>query len=140
MNGKLIRAVFWGLVAAFIVVISLFMTARELLVGGHFLIISGAVLLLLGGALIYLTLKEKIAGTLKKLLLLTGTSAVGIPISAVLHNAIYGLFIYWFGADFWERIGLEDEPLFFVLAIFICPIGFLTGTIGSIIQFIKSGR
>ena len=142
MNGKLIRAVFWGLVAVFIVVIGLFSipTARELLMGSIFLVTSGAVLLSLGGALIYLTLKEQMAGMLKKFLILTGASAVGIPISVVLHNAIYGLLIYWFGADFWERIGLGDEPFFFVLAIFVCPIGFLTGAVGSIVQFVKSAR
>jgi len=142
MNGKLIRAVFWGLVAAFIVVIGLFSipTARELLMGSIFLVTSGAVLLSLGGALIYLTLKEQMAGMPKKFLILTGASAVGIPISVVLHNAIYGLLIYWFGADFWERIGLGDEPFFFVLAVIVCPIGFLTGTIGSIVQFVKSAR
>ena len=142
MNGKLIRAVFWGLVAAFIVVIGLFSipTARELLMGSIFLVTSGAVLLSLGGVLIYLTLKEQMAGMLKKFLILTGVSAVGIPISVVLHNAIYGLLIYWFGADFWERIGLGDEPFFFVLAIIVCPIGFLAGTVGSIVQFVRSAR
>ena len=142
MNGKVIRAVFWGLVTAFIVVIGLFSipVARELLMGSIFLVTSGVVLLALGGALIYLTLREKISGMLKKFLILTGASAAGIPISVVLHNAIYGLFIYWLGADFWERIGLEDEPFFFVLAIIVCPIGFLTGTVGSIVQFVKSAR
>ena len=142
MNGKVIRAVFWGLVTAFIVVIGLFSipVARELLMGSIFLVTSGVVPLSLGGALIYLTLREKISGMLKKFLILTGASAAGIPISVVLHNAIYGLFIYWLGADFWERIGLEDEPFFFVLAIIVCPIGFLAGTVGSIVQFVKSAR
>jgi len=142
MNVKLIRAVFWGLVITFIVVIGLFSIpiTSELLMGSIFLVTSGAVLLSLGGALIYLTLREKISGMLKKLLILTGASAAGIPISVVLHNAIYGLFIYWFGADFWERVGLGDEPFFFVLAIIICPIGFLAGTVGSIIQFVRSAR
>ena len=142
MNGKLIRAVFWGLVVAFIIVISLFSipAARKLLIGGIFLVTSGAILLSLGGALIYTTLREQATGMFKKFLILTGASAVGIPISVVLHNAIYGLLIYWFGADFWERIGLGDEPFFFVLAVIVCPIGFLTGTVGSIVQFVKSAR
>lgn len=142
MNEKLIRVVFWGLVAAFIMVISLFSIpiARELLMGSIFLIASGVVLLSLGGALIYLTLKEQMSGMLKKFLVLTGASAAGIPISVVLHNAIYGLLINWFGTDFWERIGMVDEPFFFVLAIIVCPIGFLAGTIGSIVQFVKSTR
>ena len=140
MNGKLIRVVFWGLVGAFIVVVSLFIipAAREVLMGGIFLITSGAVLLLLGVALIYLALKEHMAGMLKKFLVLTGACAAGIPISVFLHNAIYGVFIYFFGAGFWERMGAGDEPLFFVLAIVVCPLGFLVGTAGSIVYLAKS--
>ena len=142
MNGKLTRDVFWALVAVFIVVISLFIipTARELFMGGIFLLASGVVLLSLGGALLFLTLKERMREMLKKFLILTGASAVGIPISVVLHNAIYGVFIYFFGADFWDRIGLTDEPVFFVMAIFVCPLGFLVGTVGSIVQFARSSR
>ena len=74
---------------------------------------------------------------MKKFLLLTGASAVGIPVGAVLHNAIYGLFIYFFGKYFWERIGLSDEPVFFVMATIICPIAFLAGAIGSIVLAVK---
>ena len=142
MNGKLIRAVFWGLVGAFIVIISLFIipAARELLMGDVFLMASGAVLLLLGAALIYLALKEQMPGMLKKLLVLTGVCAAGIPISVFLHNAIYGIFIYFFDAGFWERIGIEDEPFFFILAIVVCPLGFLVGTIGSIVHLARSTR
>ena len=142
MNGRLVRVVFWALVAVFIVVISLFSipAARELLMGGVFLVTSGVVLLSLGGALIYLALKEQAGAMLKKFLILTGACAVGIPISAVLHNVIYGVFIYFFGAGFWGRIGIEDEPFFFVLAIIVCPLGFLVGTVGSIIHFVKSAR
>jgi len=140
MNGNLIRAVFWGLVGAFIVIISLFIIppARELLMGGAFLMASGAVLLLLGAALIYLALKERMSVMLKKFLVLTGACAAGIPVSVFLHNAIYGVFIYFFDAGFWERIGVGDEPFFFILAIVVCPLGFLVGTIGSIVHLVKS--
>ena len=142
MNGKLIKVVFWGLVAAFIVVISLFSipAARKLLMGGIFHVTSGAVLLSLGGALIYTALREQATGMFKKFLILTGASAVGIPLSAVLHNVVYGVFIYFFGAGFWERIGLSDEPFFFVLAIIVCPLGFLVGTVGSIVHFVRSTK
>jgi len=97
------------------------------------IIVSGAALFLLGAALIFLTVKEKVGGVLKKFLLLTGASAMGIPVSISLHNAIYALFIHFSGADFWDRIGIGDEPVFFIMAIFVCPIGFLVGAIGSIV-------
>ena len=57
-----------------------------------------------------------------------------------MHNAIYALFIVLFGADFWERTGLGDEPFFFILALIVCPIAFLVGVIGSIILFIKTRK
>jgi len=57
-----------------------------------------------------------------------------------LHNLFYGLFIVWFGADFWERTGLVDEPFFFILALIVCPIAFLVGVIGSIVLFIKKKK
>ena len=113
---------------------------RELLRGFLFVAISGAVLFLLGAGLIFLTVKEKVGGLFKKFLLLTGASAVGIVVSAVLHNVIYGLFILWFGADFWDRIGLADEPVFFIMAVVVCPIGFLVGAVGSIVLAIKRFR
>ena len=143
MNGKLIWSIFWALVGMFVVIASTLVipAVRELLMGFLFLIISGVIFLLLGVALIFFTVKEKVGGALKKFLILTGASAIGIPVSIFLHNAIYGLFIYWFGADFWDRIGPGgDEPFFFIMAIFVCPIGFLVGTVGSIVLAIKKSR
>ncbi|MBU0708367.1 hypothetical protein KJ596_01290, partial [Patescibacteria group bacterium] len=59
------------------------------------------------------------------------------PACVILHNLVYGLFIVLFGADFWERIGLGDEPVLFLLAIFVCPIAFLIGVVGSAILLLK---
>jgi hypothetical protein len=78
-----------------------------------------------------LTIKGKVAGKLKKFLLLTGASAIGFLLFIILHNLIYGLFIFFFGENFWERIGLGDEPLFFILATIVCPITFVIGVVGS---------
>jgi len=105
-----------------------------------FIIASGIVFFGLGVALIFLTVKEKVRGVSKKFLVLTGASAAGLPVSIVLHNAVYGLFIHFFGADFWDRIGLGDEPFFFIMAIVVCPLGFLVGVVGSIVMGIKSSR
>ena len=74
---------------------------------------------------------------LKKFLILLGASFGGFFVSVLLHNAIYGLFIHFFGADFWNG---GDEPVFFFMAIFVCPIGFLVGAVGSIVLAIKRSR
>ncbi|MFB0559337.1 MAG: hypothetical protein ACETVS_02235 [Dehalococcoidales bacterium] len=143
MNGKVSWSIFWALVSIYVVIACVFLipAARELVMGFLFLTISGAVFFLLGVALIISTLKEKVGGMLAKFLILTGASAVGVFVFVLLHNAIYGLFIYWFGADFWDRIGPGDEPVFFIMAIFVCPIGFVVGAVGSIVLAIKgAGR
>jgi len=142
MKGKLSWPIFWALVGIFVVIASVFFipTLQEFLMGFLFITISGAIFLLLGVALIFFTVKEKVGGTLKKFFILTGASSAGFFVSVLLHNAIYGLFIYWFGADFWDRIGVGDEPFFFFMAIVICPIGFLVGAVGSIVLAIKKCR
>ncbi len=135
MNTKLIQSIFWALVGTFIAIASVFLipALRELLMGFPFLIIPGVVFLLLGGALIFLTVKEKVGGLAGKFLILTGASSAGFIISALLHNAVYGLLIYFFGVDF-------DEPVFFIMATIVCPIGFLVGAVGSIILAIRRNR
>ena len=141
MKGKLSWPIFWALVGVFIVLVSVFFIPafRDLLMGFLFIIISGSIFLLLGVALIVFTVKEKVGGTLKKFFLLTGASSAGFFVFVLLHNLVYGLFIHFLGADFWDRIGSGgDEPFFFLMAIFVCPLGFLVGAIGSIVLGIRS--
>lgn len=88
---------------------------------------------LLGLALLILVIKTEMDRTPKIFMLVTAASATGISLSILLHNLVYGLFIQFFGEDFWQRTGLEDEPFFFLMAIIVCPIAYLVGTIGSIV-------
>jgi hypothetical protein len=136
---KQTKVTFWTLVVVFIVVIVVYIIppVRELVLEAAFFLGAGVAFLLLGAVLIYFTLKGKGRGLLKKFLILTGASAVGIPIGVVLHNLVYGVFIYFFGEHFWDRIGMSDEPVFFVLAIVVCPIAFLVGVVGSIVLTVR---
>jgi len=138
VNGKLSWSIFWALVGIFVVIASgMTIPAFRGSIFFWFFIISGAIFSLLGAALIFFTVKEKVEGILKKFLLLTGASAAGIIVSILLHNAIYGLFIYFFGADFWKG---GDESFFFIMGIVVCPIGFLVGAVGSIVLAMKRDR
>ena len=92
---------------------------------------------ILGGVLIYLTLKFKVKGKLKLFLLFTGIAALGFLISVLLHNLVYGLFIYFFGEGFWGSIGMDDEPFFFFIALLGCPVLFLVGIVGALVMFFK---
>ena len=64
---------------------------------------------------------------LKKFLLITGISAGAFVVSVLLHNGISALFDI-------------EEPVFFCIAVFVCPIGFLVGAVGSVVLAIKRLR
>ena len=81
-------------------------------------------------------LGEKGLKMLKIFLLVAGISFGTFIISVFLHNAIYGLFIVWFGEDFWDRIGVGDEPVFFFISL-LAIVALAVGIIGSLVIFIK---
>jgi hypothetical protein len=129
MKGKLIWSIFWATVAVFLIVVGMIFFGMPL--SGYVFFAVLAVFFGLGVTLLVLAVRAKLKKMPKAFLLLTGASAVGLPLSAVLHNAVYALFIYFFGEGFWNGIG--DEPVFFMLAVFVCPLAFLVGAIGSIV-------
>jgi hypothetical protein len=69
-------------------------------------------------------------------LMIAAISLAAFIISVFLHNAIYGLFTHYLGEDFWERTGVQDEPVFFVIS-FLSVVSFAVGIIGSLVVFIK---
>jgi hypothetical protein len=94
---------------------------------------------LMGIVLVVLAARLKGPRMQKVFFILTGVSAAGMPIFAVLHNLVYGLFIVLFGEGFWERHGSGgDEPVFFILAILVCPALFLIGAVGTIVLLVKA--
>ncbi|MBC8275356.1 MAG: hypothetical protein H8E40_10370 [Chloroflexi bacterium] len=149
MTNKFILPVFWALFGVFVVfaiVMQVLMgpPVRQLInesLGVDFapslFFIFGSFFFLLGLALIILTARAKLNKIFKSFLLLTGSSAVGVFVSILLHGVIYGLFILLFGEGFWDRIGIPDEPFFFMMAIFVCPLAYLVGTVGSIVLIIR---
>jgi len=89
----------------------------------------------LGISLLIFTLKSELRKKHKIFLLLASSSLIGIPVFAILHNAVYALAIKIFGEGVW---GNGDEPFFFVLAAIVCPIAYLVGLIGSITCFLRT--
>ena len=135
--SRLSWAIFWALAGTLTIIASLFYVGTfsefaRAFRGPVFLASSGVVLFLLGVTLIFLTVKEKAGGMLRTFLILTGAAAAAIPVSFILHNAVYAIFIHWFGVDFWDRVGLGNEPFFFSIAILVCPAAFGVGLVGSI--------
>lgn len=135
MKGKLIWSIFWAFVGVLVIAVTMLFTLGDLLVGmehptpmGYVFFVSvGVVLTGLGVTLLVLTAKTKVERRLKKFLLLTEASFVGLPVFGILHNAVSGLTNF-------------EEPVFFILAIIVCPVGFLVGAIGSIVLRVKKSR
>jgi hypothetical protein len=61
---------------------------------------------------------------LKVFLIVTGISAALFILGVFLHNALSALF------------GVE-EPVFFIIAVIIAPLGFVVGIVGSLVVFIQ---
>jgi len=133
--------IFYLLVAVFVLAISIvFIPALRGFVSGTFMIISGVILVILGSVLIGLTLVQKVEGKLKKLLMLTGASAAGFFVFALLHNIFYALEQITSHITILSYSMKAFEVIFFLIAIFACPIGFLIGVIGTIIMFNKKRK
>ena len=133
--------IFYLLVAVFVLAISIiFIPAFRGFVSGTFMIISGVILVTLGSVLIGLTLVQKVEGKHKKYLILTGASAAGFFVFALLHNIFYALEQVTGHITILSYLMKAFEVIFFLIAIFACPIGFLVGAIGTIVMFYKKRK
>ena len=132
---------FYLLVVVFVFTISIiFIPAFREFVSGTFMIISGIILVILGSMLIGLTLAQKVKGKLKKLLILTGASAAGFFVFVLLHNIFYALGQVASHITILSYLMKVFEVVFFLVAIFASPIGFLIGVIGTIVLLNKKRK
>jgi hypothetical protein len=132
--------IFFGLLVGVFVLwlSSLFISAvREIFKGTSFILLLVSIFIF-GFLLLIFTLKLQPRGLLKKFLVLISASSLGMVGGGILHNLLYALCIYFFGANFWEKIGLGDEPVFFFIAVIISPLAFLVGLIGTLVILIKN--
>ena len=138
---SVLRVTFYSLVAVFVLAISIiFIPAFRGIVSGTFMIISSAILLIFSSVLIGLTLVQKVEGKLKKFLMLTGASAAGFFVFVLLHNIFYGLAQVTSHITILSYLMKALEVIFFLIAIFACPIGFIIGAIGTIVMFNKKRK
>lgn len=130
METKTLRirnVIFWALVGYF-AAIAAEGVVNEWQVFGHRMPLWGfalvaIVLCVLSAALVVLTLKLKETLIRRIFFLMTGLAALALPVFAILHNVVYGLFFH--GKD-------GDEAVFFILAVIVCPAVFVIGMLGSI--------
>jgi len=131
---------FWALVGVFLIIASEFFipAVSELFKGSLLFLLPFIVFFLLGIVLIVLTVKEEMNRALKGFLILTGISSAGFFVSVFLHNVFYGLGIIVSHISILSYLMEVLHVVFFIIAIFVCPLGFLVGVAGSIVVFIKN--
>ena len=138
---SVLKVIFYLLVVVFVLAISIiFIPVFRGYVNAVFMIISGVILVILGSILIGLTLVQKVEGKLKKFLILTGASAAGFFVFALLHNIFYALAQVSSHIIILSYLMKAFEVIFFLIAIFACPIGFVIGVIGTIAMFNKKRK
>jgi predicted neutral ceramidase superfamily lipid hydrolase len=132
------NAIFWAMIVIFVLLVAVVLSFGRLVglkLPPSTMIYLAVAFFILAAALVVLTAKLKESGVRKFFFILTGASAIGIPICAVLHNLVYALCIK-FGWVFWGEGG--DEAVFFILAIFVFPALFVIGSLGSIVLLISA--
>ena len=139
---KSLITTFWVLIGSFLFILGQFFipVIGELLEGSLLFLLPFAIFSLLGGLLIYLTIKEKIEGVLQKFLILVGASAAGFFVCVLLHNFLYALNVITSDIIILRYLTEVLHVTFFLIAVFVCPLGFLIGAIGSIIILVKKKR
>ena len=136
---KSIILTFWALIGAFLLIVSQFFipVVKELISGSIVFLLPFVIFSVFGIVLMFLTLKQKIDGILKKFLILTGASATGFFVFVFLHNMFYALGVVTNQIPILSFIMGVFHVVCFIIAIFVCPLGFVIGAIGTIVAFTK---
>ena len=142
MKKSLLSKVFYTLISAFLIIICMFFVpvVRELFQGPLLFLLPLVLFSSLGGALLFLTIKSKIKGKQRKYLILTGISAAGFFVSILLHNFLYALAVISSHVVILKYLFEFLHATFFIVAVIICPVGFIIGTIGTVIILIKKKK
>jgi hypothetical protein len=99
-----------------------------------------AITFALGVALLVLSIRWRAPSTLRTLWIVAGAGPVGFVVGSVLHNAFYavetvtGQWAILHGAA--QVLGVA----FFLIAVLVCPIAFVVGTIGAIVALVLRRR
>jgi len=140
MNGFLLNVLFWLLIGIGGIIVAL-ITVSALSIYTYFLFFPSLIIFFfLGIILLIFSLKEKNKRKERKFLILTSASAMGFAVFAILHNVFYGLKIVLSSFPILRSLMGILEVTFFLIAIFVCPLGFLIGIGGSIYQLARQKK
>ena len=128
---------FWALVAAFTALILTVLFPDALAFFRPLFLSLVAICLLLGLALLILATRWRERTLLRTFWILSGASTAGAALGSVLHNAFYALAEV---TGNWPVLSAAMEVLhvaFFMIAILLCPVAFLIGTVGAIVLLVR---
>ena len=78
---------------------------------------------------------KKLKGRLRSFVMMMGGSILGFFASVLLHNAIYAVvFVTLLDKPDY------DEPVFFIIAVIVCPIVFIVGAVGTLVTWLRQRR
>jgi hypothetical protein len=132
--------VFWVLVAAFAALILTVLLPDVVRFFRPVFLTLVAVCFLLGLALLILAVRWKERTLLRTFWILAGASTAGFALGVVLHNAFYALAEV---TDKWPVLSGAMSVLevaFFLIAVLLCPVAFLVGTVGAIVVIVRRSR
>ena len=92
------------------------------------------VTVVVAAAILFLGLR-KLTGRLRIFVLMIGGSILGFFVSVLLHNAIYALILV-------KMLDMpdSDEPVFFIIAVIVCPIVLAVGVVGALTSWMRARR
>ena len=139
--SPVLKTVFGLLLATFVFIACLFIipVIGEVMQGLQFLI-PFIIFAFLGLTLIFLTIKQKVKGRLRKFLLLTGGSAVSFLAGIVLHNLFYAVGQITIRLPLLHYLSEILHTVFFFIAIPASPLCFLVGALYTIILLFKQNK
>jgi hypothetical protein len=133
-------ALFWVQVAAFATLLSsMFAPFLQASVRPAFLPLVG-VNSILGLALLTASIRAKPPKVLRRFLILTGASTAGFAVFGLLHNALYGLAEIAGNWNVLKQAAGALELVFFVITIFVCPVCFIVGVLGSTVVLARTDQ
>lgn len=139
MNKRPLILTFWALLFTFVIIASqmLFPVVRDLFRGPKIFLLPFFIFCLLGIVLIFLMRNWQGEKKTKRFLMLTALGSTGFFVFIILHNLFYGLGIAVEHIITLKYLMEVLHVISFIIAIFICPLAYLIGTIGTIILFFR---
>lgn len=77
---------------------------------------------------------RRLTGRLRVFAMMAAAAPIAFLVFVALHNAVH-----WLSLRFWGPPGFE-EPVFFILAVVVCPLALVVGVVGAFLSWRRQSR